>query len=381
MNRTLSSLAAVAVAAAASGGLLVGGATGAAAATNPPWEPDPSSVGGLTFYNSAGAVIISGTITDSPIAAYVEGSTAVRAGDTKATLFAYQPISGEQPTQWSGSNLSASTAYPNAAAPSPVGTATLPVVTGASGDESIGQFAASFATTGSGDYANVYQLRLLTSAPQEGISATYDSADIQITGTTWSEIYPNAGTPTTTTLSASKTSITFGSNLTLTATVSPSTAAGSVTFLDGTTVLKKVTVSGGTASFSTTSLAGGTQKLSASFAPASTGGFAGSVSTKHTVTVKAHATKLTLKASKASLKQGAKLTLTTTVTPAVSGKVTFYDGAKKLGVVAVKKGKATFSTKKLKVAKHTLKAKFAATKKADYAASTSKAVKVKVTKK
>jgi Bacterial Ig-like domain (group 3) len=146
-------------------------------------------------------------------------------------------------------------------------------------------------------------------------------------------------------------------------------------------VLKKVTVSGGRASFSTTTLPGGVQKLSASFAPGATSGLAGSVSAKQPVTVKAHGTKLTLKASKSSVKKGKKLSLSVKVTPGVAGKATIYDGSKKLATVKVRKGKATFSTTKLKVGKHALKAKFAATVKADYAASTSKPIRVKVTKK
>jgi hypothetical protein len=96
--------------------------------------------------------------------------------------------------------------------------------------------------------------------------------------------------------------------------------------------------------------------------------------------VTAHSTKVVLKASATSITKGKKLTLTATETPAVAGKVTFYDGAKKLKVVAVKKGKATFSTTTLKVGTHKLKAKFAPTSPADDAASTSKVVKVKVKK-
>jgi hypothetical protein len=58
--------------------------------------------------------------------------------------------------------------------------------------------------------------------------------------------------------------------------------------------------------------------------------------------------------------------------------VTFLDGSKKLGKATVKAGKAKFSTKKLKVGKHKLKAKFKPTSKANGATATSKVVKVKV---
>ena len=90
------------------------------------------------------------------------------------------------------------------------------------------------------------------------------------------------------------------------------------------------------------------------------------------------ATKVTLKASKASIKKGKTLKLTATETPAVAGKITFLDGSKKLASVTVKKGKATFSTKKLKAGKYKLTAKFTPTTTADYKVSTSKSVAVKV---
>ena len=58
---------------------------------------------------------------------------------------------------------------------------------------------------------------------------------------------------------------------------------------------------------------------------------------------------MSLKASATSITKGKKLTLTIKESPAVAGKVAIYDGAKKIGTVTVKKGKATFSTTKLKV--------------------------------
>ena len=64
----LTGAAALAVAA----GLLAG-TGGAALAAAPPWEPDPSSIGGLTFYDAAGNQITGGNVTDAPFATYVAG--------------------------------------------------------------------------------------------------------------------------------------------------------------------------------------------------------------------------------------------------------------------------------------------------------------------
>jgi Bacterial Ig-like domain (group 3) len=373
MKRTLTSLAALTAVAA---GLFIGGVGAASAATAPPWEPDSSSVGGLTFYNAAGHVITGGSVATAPIAAYVEGSKAVRAGDTKATLFGFKPVAHQDPTQWSGAQLSASTAYPNSAAPAPLKTATLPVVTGSSGDLSVAQLKAEYPTTSTAGYANIYQIRLLTSAPLESISQTYDSADILVIGSTWSQIYPHVGTTTKTTLKTSKTSIVFGGKVTLTATVSPATAKGTIDFLAGTKLVKAVAVSGGKAKLATKALPGGTQKVTAVYAPTGTSGFATSTSTVHKVKVKAHTTKVT---AKSSVSAGKKLKLTIKVSPKVSGKVTILNGSKKLGTAKITKGKGTFSSSKLSKGSHTLTVKFTATEKADYAKSTRK-VTVKITK-
>ena len=71
--------------------------------------------------------------------------------------------------------------------------------------------------------------------------------------------------PTTTGLTVTPNPAAFGSLVTLTATVSPSTATGSVTFYNGTTVLATVSVSSGTAIFTTTLLSSGSGSLAARF--------------------------------------------------------------------------------------------------------------------
>lgn len=382
MKRILTSITGVVVAAVASGGLLAGVAGNAHASTAPPWEPDPSSVGGLTFYNAAGHQVTGGSTTASPLASYVEGSSKVRSGDTKATLYGYLPVHGQSPGQWSGDQLSASTSYPNASAPRPLKTASLPVVSGASGDETIAELAADFPNTDSSSdgYAHLYQLRLVTSKPQEGISTTYDSADIEISGSTWSVVYSQApGVSTSTKLRVSPSGrVVHGTKVKLRATITPAKAAGSVQFRDGSKVLKTVKVKAGKASFSTRTLRAAKHKLTAKFVP-STSGYATSTSSKHSLTVKAHPTRVSLKASTSTIKKGNKLTLKVKESPAAAGKVAIFDGSKKLATVKVKKGKATVSTTKLTVGSHRLKAKFTPKKTSGDATSTSKVVKVKVT--
>jgi hypothetical protein len=208
---------AVGVLALVSGILTTGFAGPAAAAGNPPWEPDPSSVGGLAFYNAAGQRIYSGNLTDSPIAAYVEGSSTVRAGDTVATLYGYLPVNGELPTQWSGEQLGQTTTYPNPSAPPPLNTATLPVETGNSGDETIATLEADFPNTDttSDGYAHMYQLRLYTNAPRKVQTTEYDSTDILISGTKWWVVYPSPPlTILPTTLPKAKVGVLYSATLT-----------------------------------------------------------------------------------------------------------------------------------------------------------------------
>lgn len=356
------------------------GAPSAGADTTPPWEPDSNSVGTVQFFDSNGDPITGGSIND-PVAPYVEGTAAVRAGDTNAVLAGYLPVKNELPSEWNGEFLSGSTSYPNSAAPGTLKTASLPVVTTVPTDVTIAQLITDFPTTSDAGYANVYQLRLTTTAPNMQGNPAYDSIDISVNpdAGTWSTDTTAAPTSTTTALAVSPSKPVYGAKVTLSATVSPA-VAGSVKFLDGTKVLHTVGVTSGTASYSTTTLSGGSHKLKATFVPTDTQTYAGSSSTVHTVTVSAESTATTLKASKTTLKHGAKLTLSAAEKPAAAGSVTFYDGTKKLGSVTVKSGAASLSTTKLTVGSHKLKATFTPSSTANYSKSTSKTLTVKVTK-
>ncbi len=46
-----------------------------------------NAVGALNFYNAAGTQIYGGNLTDSPVAAFVQSTATIQAGDMKATLF------------------------------------------------------------------------------------------------------------------------------------------------------------------------------------------------------------------------------------------------------------------------------------------------------
>lgn len=185
------------------GPLLLGSITLAAplaahASTEPPWYPGADSAGSLTFYNSSGQVITGGSITDAPIAAYVEASTNDhRSGDTKATLYAYTPKLGELPATWSGNLLSRSTNYPNASAPAPLNTATEPVVTGFATDTTLASYISQFPNTdvSNDGYAGLYELRVQVSGPGIGLEqGVYWNTVISVDVTSGTISDPTAGT-------------------------------------------------------------------------------------------------------------------------------------------------------------------------------------------
>ena len=137
-----------------------------------------------------------------------------------------------------------------------------------------------------------------------------------ITGTTvatlaWSipkETLPSGGsqaTATTTTLTAAAS----GTDLVLTAAVSPTAAAGDVTFKEGATVLGAAAVSGGTASVTVTAPAAGAHSYTAEFAPTSPASYQAS---SGTLTV-------TLGIDSAT----GQLVLTVPAAPVVDGALTF----------------------------------------------------------
>jgi len=85
--------------------------------------------------------------------------------------------------------------------------------------------------------------------------------------------------PTTTSLTSSPNPSTLGANVTLTATVLPATAAGSVQFFDASTTLgAPVAVSSGTASLAIDTLGLGSHSLTAQFTPTDPSSFTGSTS-------------------------------------------------------------------------------------------------------
>jgi Bacterial Ig-like domain (group 3) len=161
---------------------------------------------------------------------------------------------------------------------------------------------------------------------------------------------------------------TLGQSVTFTAKVTPATATGTVTFLDGTTSLGTGTLSEGAAMFTTTSLAAGAHPITADYA--GDGDNAASTSTPVSQTVNKIATSVALASSVNPSSPGQSVTFTATLTPATAtGTVNFLDGATPLGSGALNAGTATMATATLAVRAHAITAQYGGD--ASNAASTS----------
>jgi hypothetical protein len=176
-----------------------------------------------------------------------------------------------------------------------------------------------------------------------------------------------------------------GATETLTATVTPADAAGTVDFFDGSTQLGTTqTVSGGTASVSIV-LGDGDHSLTAVFTPTDATAFAASTSPAVSYTVGGTTTHP--KKTRLHLVVGPsdhtflnhRVWFRATVTPTwVHGTVLFYSGGRLLGEAKLKDGVATFSTDDLRVGSHGLWAKYVPFNPDNYMKSASNSVRYRI---
>ena len=183
--------------------------------------------------------------------------------------------------------------------------------------------------------------------------------------------------PTSTTALASSVNPSrVGQAVTLTATVSPGAATGTVTFKDGSTTLGAGSLAGGVATLTTSALTAGVHSLSAVYG--GNASYQGSTSAPLSQTVKADDTTTFLTSSANPARAGELVTFTAMVSPsAATGTVTFRDGANTLGTGTVSGGVATHATSSLTVGVHTLTATYAGDP--TYESSTSAALSQSIT--
>ena len=159
----------------------------------------------------------------------------------------------------------------------------------------------------------------------------------------------------TTTLTASANPSTFGTSITLTATIGGAAPSGTVTFKDGASVLGTGTIAAGVATLATSTLTTGSHTLTAVY-----GGDGNNVASTSAVVaqvVNQSVTTTTLASSANPSTFGQNVTLTATVAgQSPSGTVTFMEGAAMLGTGTMTAGVATFSTSTIALGGHNITA-------------------------
>jgi hypothetical protein len=147
-----------------------------------------------------------------------------------------------------------------------------------------------------------------------------------------------------------------GMSTTLTATITPSTATGTVTFTDGSSLLGAAPVTVGSAALTTSALGANQNILTASY-----GGDPLTLpsSAVTTVTVPGATAAVGLSSSAPVVQLGAPVTFTATVSPAAAtGQITFYDGVSPIGTGKLSGGQASLTTNSLGSGVHAMTARY-----------------------
>jgi hypothetical protein len=147
---------------------------------------------------------------------------------------------------------------------------------------------------------------------------------------------------------------TAGQSVTFTATLTPSTATGTVVFKDNGTTIATQTISGGIATYTTSTLAPGSHPITGVYSGDANNG--ANTSSVLTQTVNHVSTTTSLATSLSPSTYGAAVTLTATVSPATAtGTVTFIDGGTAIGTGTLNaSGVATLSISTLAAGSHSL---------------------------
>ncbi|MEI6197544.1 MAG: Ig-like domain repeat protein, partial [Verrucomicrobiota bacterium] len=168
----------------------------------------------------------------------------------------------------------------------------------------------------------------------------------------------------------------YSGSVTISATVTPSSAVGTVNFLEGATLLGSGTLSGGVATASVSSLLVGSHVITASYlgGTAGTTNFVASAATNtvtEVITVKSTGTATTTAVTSSANPSpvASSVTLTATVSPTnATGTVQFHAGALNLGLVLITNGTASYSSPAFPIGTNVITAVYSGD--ATYASST-----------
>jgi hypothetical protein len=192
------------------------------------------------------------------------------------------------------------------------------------------------------------------------ITAQY-SGDATFNGATSAALSQTVKSPISLFLASGTNPSVFGAPLTFTASVTPSSTTGTVTFFDGAVAISgSLPLNGGTASFSTSALGGGSHSITAQYSGGATFNGATSAPLVQIVTKAATEVELELSLNDTSSVAGTPLIFRATVTPtAATGTVTFFDGTTPISSpVPLSNSSASFTTAALSVGSHSISAQY-----------------------
>ena len=172
---------------------------------------------------------------------------------------------------------------------------------------------------------------------------------------------PKANPAVSLALAAGTNPSTYGTALTFTATIAPTSATGTVTFFDGATAISAaVPVSGGSASFITSALSAGAHSITAQYSGDANFNPATSPALVQNVTKLNTQVDLELSVSDDAFRSGTPLAFSATVSPAgATGTVTFFDSGTPIsGAIPLTNSTATFTTTSLAVGSHSISARY-----------------------
>jgi Bacterial Ig-like domain (group 3)/S-layer homology domain len=162
---------------------------------------------------------------------------------------------------------------------------------------------------------------------------------------------------TTTTLLSSSSVSTYGQSVTLTATVSPASSSGTVSFKDGSNILGTPALSAGTAAISLTTLTVGAHLLTAFYNGDANDSSSASITVPETVNAIVTTTVLTSSPNPATY--GQTPTVTAVVSPSTAtGSITLSDGSAALTTAPMTNGVAVFTPAGLASGLHALTASY-----------------------
>jgi hypothetical protein len=141
---------------------------------------DTNAVGSIGLCDQHGNAVTKGNVDTKPFIWKAVDETPAKApyntAGASATLYAFQPRKGVDPTGWNGAQLSGSSRYSTPAHPTAV-------MTGL--DRSLSAYLANFSVQWDG----LLQLRIFLGAPNHSIyNQTYDATNIKVTGNTWTVV-------------------------------------------------------------------------------------------------------------------------------------------------------------------------------------------------